>query len=51
MQNNHASGTQKHYTQNKLKQLISPGLLASCDLWSRNSMPILKGKGKYELYK
>jgi len=35
VQNDHASGNT--ITQNKLKQLRSPGVIASDDLWSGNS--------------
>jgi len=48
MQNNHASATQKIlYFKNKMKQLKSPGLVASYDLWPGNRAgPILQGKEK-----
>jgi len=39
VQNNHASGTEKYYTSvtlNKLKQLKSPALVASYDVWPGN---------------
>jgi len=33
IKNNHASETQNAITQNKLKHLKSPGLVASYDFW------------------
>jgi len=43
VQNNHASGTEKYYTSvtlNKLKQLKSPGLVASYDVWPGNTVSL-----------